>query len=188
MNSLIAKRYAKALYNLVLKSKRVHEYEKEITILYNTCAENKRLHELLTGITCRKKLPILHRAIPSAASLLHNFLRILAKNKRMALLFDILQQFIALQRERRGELVVTVISAIKLTRANLARVRSILKSLFRKKIIITNLIDKNVLGGFIALTDNYLCDASLASKLKRLAHTSKLALRNEHNIKQLQWI
>ena len=180
MNSLIAKRYAKALYNLVIESKRLSEYEREIIHLYDICIENQQLHQLLinTTIHCNNKLVVLQKMISSSAILLLNFLRVLAKNKRIALLTDVLQEFFTLQRERRKELVVTVISAAKLTKSHAVYVENVLKYFFHKKIIINSTVDKNILGGFIALTDNYLCDASLASKLERLARTSKLAIRN----------
>lgn len=180
MNSLIAKRYAKALYSLVIESKRLSEYEREIIHLYNACIENQQLHKLLinTTIHCNNKLIVLQKMISSSAILLLSFLRVLAKNKRIALLTNIFQEFFTLQRERRKELVITVISAVKLTKSNSVYVENVLKYFFHKKIIINSTVDKNILGGFIALTDNYLCDASLASKLARLARTSKLAIRN----------
>ena len=88
----------------------------------------------------------------------------LQKN-RFAHVNSVIEIFFNLYNKSQNILNASIISAIPLSQNVLTTVQNILEKKFNATIVLENIIDKNVLGGFIVKIDETLIDLSISSYL-----------------------
>lgn len=97
-----------------------------------------------------------------------NFLFILDKNKDLNQLEKIYQKFNQLYLDQNGLLEVEITSFDNLDDEQIKNIKNNLEKKFGKKILISNSIDKNLLGGLVITAKDYVIDLSLKNKLEQL--------------------
>jgi len=102
-----------------------------------------------------------------------NLARLLAENKRLALLPEIVSLFEALKSEREGELSAHVTSAFALADAQLAGLVAKLEAKFGRKVTATQSVDSELIGGVVIQVGDEVMDASVRGGLEALAVTLK---------------
>jgi len=98
---------------------------------------------------------------------------LLAENKRLALLPEIVQLFEAVKAEREGVLEAHVTSAFELSAAQLAGLVAKLESKFGRKISAAQSVDAELIGGVMIQVGDEVMDASVRGGLANLAVTLK---------------
>lgn len=98
-----------------------------------------------------------------------NFLRLLARNRRLGLLRAIGEIFSACQAEAEGYLDVAVTSAYPLRKQDETEIEAVLKKLLNRKPRLTVAVDKNLIGGLYIRAGDRVIDASVRGELERLA-------------------
>ena len=114
---------------------------------------------------------ILDRA--KISSLAGNFLRVVAKNRRLFAVPGMIKAFRRIAAEHRGEVAADVISAHALTPAQETELKAALKSVAGKDVTIAVSVDPSLLGGMVVKMGSRQIDTSLKTKLNSL----KLALK-----------
>lgn len=115
-------RYARALFALAIEGKALAAVEASLATLTEALAESADLTALTSS-------PLVDRGAAGAAvagvadglgldGLTKNFLRVLAANRRLALLPAVIRDFAALNAARKGEVTATVTAAHKIGRAH----------------------------------------------------------------------
>ena len=154
--SAVAQRYAGSLYELAADSKAVARVEEELS----------RFEALVSGSDDLKRLiesPVFSagdqlKAIAAVADkagisgLTGNFLRVVARNRRLFAMPGIIQAFRRLAAEARGEVEAQVVSAHNLTAAQQAELKTALKAVAGKDVAISLTVDPTLLGGLVART------------------------------------
>src|SRR5690606_3161886 len=102
-----------------------------------------------------------------------NFLRVVARNRRLFAMPGIIQAFRRLAAEARGEVEAQVVSAHNLTAAQQAELKTALKAVAGKDVAISLTVDPTLLGGLVVRMGSRQIDTSLKTKLASL----KLALK-----------
>jgi F-type H+-transporting ATPase subunit delta len=102
------------------------------------------------------------------SKLTQNFLGLLAQNRRLFALPEMIDAFLANLAERRGEVTAQVISAAPLTEAQSVALTEALRKSAGAKLAIDLRIDPSLLGGIVVRLGSRMIDASLKSKLNRL--------------------
>lgn len=97
-----------------------------------------------------------------------NFIRIMAENKRLLLLPEVLQLFQQYCAERDSITDVEVISVAKLTKAQENKIAEAIEKRLSQKINLTNKIDKSIISGFILRAGDIVIDNSIRGRLERL--------------------
>jgi len=175
--SAVAQRYAGSLYELAADSKAVARVEEELS----------RFEALVSGSDDLKRLiesPVFSagdqlKAIAAVADkagisgLTGNFLRVVARNRRLFAMPGIIQAFRRLAAEARGEVEAQVVSAHNLTAAQQAELKTALKAVAGKDVAISLTVDPTLLGGLVVRMGSRQIDTSLKTKLASL----KLALK-----------
>ncbi len=165
--SRIAWPYAKALYQANIEAKN-NNTEKDILLLKQIFSEEKKFLQILSSPYNQKQnVQLLTEGL---SPLITNLCKTLAHNKRLALLPQIIDIFLELQKQDRGEIDITVTSTIPITKAISDKITKTFKS--ENKVNITNLIDHSIIGGIIIRVGNKILDLSLRHKLKKLQEIS----------------
>lgn len=102
-----------------------------------------------------------------------NLMALLAENKRLALLPEIVQLFEAVKAEREGVLEAHVTSAFELSADQLAGLVAKLESKFGRKISAAQSVDAELIGGVMIQVGDEVMDASVRGGLANLAVTLK---------------
>lgn len=166
-----ALRYAKALLNLSLEQNHEVEVNNDMVLIATTIEESKDLQLLL-------KSPILKSDIKRAAlkglfgekisNLSYGLIDLLIDNRRLPILMDVAKRYIIIYDAHKGKEVAKVTSAVPLTEALNKQVLSKVKEITGKEASIENIINPDILGGFILRIGDVQYDASIASKLQVL--------------------
>jgi F-type H+-transporting ATPase subunit delta len=97
-----------------------------------------------------------------------NFIRLLAQNKRLAVLPQIAAQFELLRAQYENEVDVQVTSAVPLTDSQRAKMAAALKSRFKRDVRMTTRLDPTLLGGAVIRAGDLVIDGSINGRLQRL--------------------
>ena len=173
----VAERYAGSLYELAAQANAVAEVEKNLG----------RFEELLDGSTDLDRLmksPVFSaedqlRAVSAIVDkakiggLVGNFLRVVAKNRRLFAVPGMIRAFRRIAAEQRGEVAAEVTSAHALTPAQQTELKATLKGVAGKDVSIAVTVDPSLLGGLVVKMGSRQIDTSLKTKLNSL----KLALK-----------
>lgn len=168
----LAERYGRALFDLADEGRSLDQVAGDLRSLAGMLAESADLRRVIRS-------PVLDRAaqgkaiaaLADAAQLSHltqNFLGLLARNRRLLALPEMIRAFLANLAERRGEVTAQVISATPLTPAQSAALGEALRKSAGAKLAIDSRIDPSLLGGLVVRLGSRMIDASLKSKLNRL--------------------
>ena len=170
-------RYATALFDLAHEGKALDAVSASLATLRGALAESADLRTLASS-------PRLDRASAAkgiaavAASLgldplTSNFLGVLAANRRLSSLTQVIRDFDALAARHRGETTATVTSAHPLDEAQQAALKAQLRKRLGRDVALDLIVDKSILGGLVVRTGSQLIDSSLATRLNTLAHAMK---------------
>ena len=97
-----------------------------------------------------------------------NLIALLISNKRLSILVDVCNAYKSLYEKANNMTKAIVVTALPIT--DNIREAALLKinSISSKKVEINNIIDKNILGGFILRYDGKEYNASLSNKLQKI--------------------
>ena len=177
ITSGVTARYASALFDLALSEKKIPAVEKDL----------ERFDALIAGSEDLKRLvvsPVFSaddqfRAVDALLSkakidgLVGNFVRVVAKNRRLFTMPGMLSAFRKLVADHRGETSADVVVANALTAAQTKELKAALKSVVGKEVAIHATVDPSILGGMIVKVGSRQIDTSLKTRLSSL----KLALK-----------
>ena len=171
-NSRLAMRYAKALFEMATEQNVLAVIEKDCLALKECILSSKDLDTLLhTPLLSRKdKAEALAAILDKAGShtLTKQYILVLAKNNRLAILANIIEAFSQLLAEERGEITAEVVSAVPLQASQVSAIVSALIAARAKKVKINPVVDQAILGGLVVNVGSYMLDSSLKSKLDKL--------------------
>lgn len=173
----LAERYAAALFELAGERKAVDAVASDLTGLRQLIDESADLRRLIRS-------PVLQRgeqaraigAIAERAGLnplTRNFVGLLARNRRLFALPEMIQGFLQILAERRGEVTAHVIAAQELSETQRKAVDERLRKAVGRKVVVDFRVDPSLLGGLVVKVGSRMVDASLKSKLARLALAMK---------------
>jgi len=174
---LIADRYASALYDLASEKKLVDPVLNDLSLFKNLLIENKDLNLIVKSplVNSQDKLSILAELIKkiSANQITLTFFKVLEKNKRFSNLLSIINQFININSQKRGNVFADITSAEELNNEQKINITNQLKNILGNKLSLSFDVDKNIIGGLIVKVGSKMIDTSLANKINKL----KIAMR-----------
>ena len=101
-------------------------------------------------------------------SIAANFIKLAAKNRRLFAVRDMINAFRALAAQARGQVAAEVVSAEKLSSAQVDRLKAELKASVGSDVELTQVVDPSILGGLIVKVGSRMVDNSLRTKLQNL--------------------
>lgn len=168
--SVIAKRYAKALFELAHERGQLDTVQEQIELVAKTLAEHVSLAEVLNHPQIkadRKKETLLRVFGAHLSEMSRHFLQLLIDKGRQDILPDIVEEYVELANERRGVAVGTARTAIALTDAERLRLESTFTSKINKQVKLENVVDPDIKGGVLVRVGDRVYDGSVTGKLAR---------------------
>ena len=173
----LAGRYASALFDLARDQRQIESVGKSLDALAQALLDSKDFHELVTS-------PLVSRGEAGKAfaalapqfgvdAITANFLGVLARNGRKGQLRSVIRAFRRLAAEHRGEVTVDVITARPLNDDQVGALKQQLRARAGRDVTIDASVDPEILGGIVVKLGSQMIDASIRTKLNRLALAMK---------------
>lgn len=173
----VAQRYAGSLYELAVQAKAVSRTEKELGRFEDLIEGSEDLRRLIVSpvFSADDQLRSISAVADKAkiTGLTGNFLRVVARNRRLFAIPGMIRAFRQIAAEARGEVSAEVTSAHTLSAAQQKELAATLKGVAGKDVAINVTVDPSILGGMIVKIGSRQIDTSLKTKLNSL----KLALK-----------
>ncbi|CAM3062647.1 MAG: F0F1 ATP synthase subunit delta [Pseudolactococcus laudensis] len=171
MSLIIAQKYSKALLEVAQESQQLEAVLAEVAA-FDKVIQSTDLQAFLVDVAYSddKKHQVIESLQNVSSDIFKNFLEVLVKNQRMALLPLIIKEI----RHQADNLFkisdVDVTSAIALSDAQLSKLETTIKSKFDlNEVTIKNTVDSSILGGVIINARGKIIDASIKSQLNKIA-------------------
>lgn len=98
-----------------------------------------------------------------------NFVRVLAENKRLALLPEIHDLFEEFKAEQERSVDVDVVSAFDMSEESSRRLAESLRQRLQRNVNITTRVDRSLIGGLIVRAGDVVIDGSVRGRIQKLA-------------------
>ena len=167
----VAKRYAKALFELAEELKILKKTQADVQTLKETLTENPELTRILANplLNELEKFRILQKIFSAKFQpLTINFLKLLSHKKRLALLAEVIEAFEQKMLEYNNTIEAQVISAVELSAEQLGQIRQSIQTLTGKKLLLEKQLDPGILGGFVVKVQDVVIDNSIRYQLEKL--------------------
>jgi F-type H+-transporting ATPase subunit delta len=172
MTTGVAGRYASALYDLAKDQSQAAEVEKNLNSVQALLDMSDDLRRMVMNpvFSADDQAKALKAVFARAGigGLAANFVQVLAKNRRLFALQDMIKGFRAIAARERGEVSADVASAHALTDAQMQALKDALKASIGKDVQITAKVDPSLLGGLVVKVGSRMIDSSLKTKLNAL--------------------
>ena len=173
----LAGRYASALFDLARDQRQIESVSSSLETLRSALADSKDLSELVSSpLVGRDDAGEAFAALAPGLGLdpiTANFLGVLARNGRKDQLMPVIRAFRRLAADHRGEETAEVVTARPLKDDQLARLKQQLRTRAGREVAIDASIDPAILGGIVVKLGSRQIDASIRTKLNRLANAMK---------------
>ncbi|NHC38508.1 F0F1 ATP synthase subunit delta [Bacillus sp. MM2020_1] len=170
-NSMVAKRYALALFQIAKETGALGVIEEELRVVKEVVQYNPDLKVVLNSskLSKEEKKEIIKAAFTSVNVNVLNTLLILIDRHREDQIVDVANEFLELANNEMGIAEAKVYSIRELTDAEREAISSVFaKKVGKKSLKIENIVDSNLLGGIRLRIGNRIYDGSLRGKLDRL--------------------
>ena len=173
----LAGRYASALFELARDQRQIESVGKSLEALSQALLDSKDFSELVASpLVSREEAGRAFAALAPQFKLdpiTTNFLGVLARNGRKKELLAVIRSFRRLAADHRGETTAQVMSARPLSDDQLASLGQQLRARAGREVNIDALVDPTLLGGIVVKLGSQQIDASIRTKLNRLAQAMK---------------
>ena len=174
-NGTVLKRYANALIDASFEKKDIdNTYAdfKKIVDYYND-KNNSDFKEYIGLPFIDKKeridtMNILSEYL-SVNKILAVFLSLLVENERINSMNNIFEEFVKIKDEKDGLVKMTIISGKKLNNNELKMVQEKIENKLNKKIILEEITESDVIGGFLIKINGKIFDGSIMTQIKNMA-------------------
>lgn len=171
MAELVTKRYAAALFDIAKEKEAIDDFEKEATLVCQILEKETDLLKLLEHpqMLMEDKIKVMESAFDGKIyDELMGLIALIIKKNRQMFLVEILQQFLGLVKEAKGQVKAIVTSAIPLTNQQLAQIKTNLEKSTKKTIELESKVDANIIGGLMIHVGDRVVDGSIQGKINGL--------------------
>lgn len=176
-NTILAKRYARALFMVGKEEGTYEDYAQVLTEMAALYESNPEVLDALTNpmypldVRCKCMKGIVKSM--DTSDIMGNFLNLLVQKRRADVLPDIADVFQGMVDEEKGISRGSVITASELSDELKNKIQDKLEKVAGKKVIVTAQVDPSIIGGMIARVGDLVLDGSVKSQLVGLKESIK---------------
>ena len=167
-----SKSYAIALYELSKENSELDKVEYDIKSLNELLNASSNFKEMISSPTItkedKKNVIFLIADKNNFSKILKNFLGFIAVKNRLFFLDKIINSFLNLVSNNKGELKAKLVSSKKLSIEDKKKIQSKLSKDFKSVLNINYEYDPNLIAGLIIQIGSVMVDTSIKTKLKKL--------------------
>jgi len=170
-NSVVAKRYAKALFEVAQSKKIVEGVETELKAVVAALQADENFAKFLVhpNIASTDKVDVLKKAFAKNVSeTTLNTLQLLVESGRESIIEDLLENYVSIANALTGSASAVVTTPKALSEKELVKVAAEFGKSIGKSVRAENVVDPSLLGGLTIRVGDRLYDGSLSGKLARL--------------------
>ena len=173
----LAGRYATALFELARDERQLEAVGASLATLRQTLRDSEDFRELTSSpLVSREQATGAVAATAEAMRLdpiTTNFIGVLAQNRRLGQLGNVIRAFTMLAANHRGETTAEVTSAHPLSDDQVAALKGNLKNRLGRDVSVDLTVDPAILGGLVVKVGSQMIDGSIRTKLNNLAQSMK---------------
>lgn len=170
-STIVAKRYAKALFEAAQSRNLVSPVEEELRLIVQALADNEEFEALLQHpkLDLGTKKGMLSAVFQSNISdIVYNTLMLLVERGRGTLVPALYDYYVSISNEALGQANALVVSPTPLSEQEKQAISAQFGKLIGKTVRIDNEVNPNLLGGIQVKIGDRLYDGSLSGKLSRI--------------------
>jgi F-type H+-transporting ATPase subunit delta len=170
-------RYATALFELALEENALEKVEQDLNRFNQALDAVEDLRRLVRSPVFsadeqkRAMAAILEKM--QIEGLTANFMKLIARNRRLFAAPDMIKAFRLLLARHRGQTSAEVTSALPLGEGQVRALQAALKAALHKDVQLDQKVDSSLLGGIVVKVGSRMVDSSLRTKLNSLKHAMK---------------
>lgn len=167
----VATRYAKSLIDLAGEQNALEAVKQDIELFVETCRQNPELQAVLKNpiMSLDKKASILDGIFGGKLhEMILSFFKIVVRKGRSEILYPTAKEFVNQYNIQKNVVKATVTSAAPLSEQNLKHIEQVVKDSTKGEVILSAIVDPNLIGGFILKVGDRQFDTSISSKLSKL--------------------
>lgn len=170
-------RYASALFDLASEQGFVTAVESDLDKLGQALNESADLSALIRNPKVSRedtaKAMDAVAGVLGLSALTRNFIGVLAGNRRLSALPEIVRAFASIAAAQRGEVTAEVTSAHPLSDDQIVQLAQKLKAREGKEVKVKTSVDPEILGGLVVRIGSRQIDSSIRTRLNTLANAMK---------------
>ncbi|OBR63605.1 ATP synthase F1 subunit delta [Paenibacillus oryzae] len=173
-DTVVAKRYGKAMFELASSEGIVPEVEEQLKLIAESLKQDAEIGKFLSlpNVDTSKKVEALKSAFGGQLSqVVLNALVLILSRGRESILEAVYEAYTRIAAQALGQAHATVYTAKALTEQELSGVEAQFGGITGKKIIAEQIVEPALLGGIQVRIGDRLYDGSLSGKLDRLQKT-----------------
>ena len=175
--TILAKRYAKALFSLGKDQDKYEEYNQALSAIATLCDENPEIGDSLVNplypLEARQKIMAKIAEVAQADKMLAAFLNLLVEKHRAGILSDIALEMQVMVDREQGISHGSVVSAVELDTALVEKIQATLEKITGNQVILETEVDTSIIGGIIAKVGDLVLDGSIKTQLNGLKESIK---------------
>lgn len=176
-HSILARRYAKALFDYCAEHKEIEKVEKEIHLLQQMLSAESGLQRYLSsdlvGSDDKADILSLIKAEGKISDTTMSFVAVVLENHRLDHLTEFCAAFADMVSAHNGMLEAQVISVYPLEKDQMTQLKKCLDKNYNANVRIQQKVDPSIIGGLIVRVGSSMFDDSLKSKINNLAMMMK---------------
>lgn len=168
-NTSSSNRYSDAIFEIASQDDNLHEWGDFLKDLSEIFKDRKIQKFFLDPkINNNDKVALISESDIESDDKKINFLRLMIEKNKLFLIDSIHDRYKKLIDLNDGVKRAEIITAFELTETQLNQINDKLSNITKTKVIGNNVVDKSILGGFIAKFDDQMLDMSTKGKLSEL--------------------
>jgi len=169
--TVVARRYATALFKTALEKNAMADISKDVNGLSALCKSsveflNTVRNPVLPGPVKRKLFETILKGQITDAT--RDFISFMIEKNRLALLPETLEAFIVMEKEHNGVAEARIVSARPMDATTVASLETGLKTRYKKSYTIKTEEDQSLVGGFTLYLGDKVFDYSIKNQIKLL--------------------
>ena len=170
-NSIVAKRYAVALFEIAKEKNNLDAMAEEIRVVKEVFSSNEELNAFLKQpkILLQQKQQVLSGALAGVSQYIKNTIMLMIERHRTDEIAHMAEEFVGLCNEHKSVAEATVYTTRPITDAEREAISSVFAPKVGKNTLrIENIVDRDIIGGMKLRIGNRIFDGTVIGKLNRL--------------------
>ena len=171
LDSIIAERYAKSLFELVQESGKLEKVKADMDLFLDIIRTSADFRQLLVSPVIRpdKKIVILNAILNGKVDeITRKFYTLIASKRREKYMAGIARAFVEKYKEHHKIVTIEVRTVSPLSDTMRDKIVDLIEKRRGITVDLVEIIDPKLIGGFIVSTENVRYDASLSTSIKKL--------------------
>ncbi|MGP4069318.1 F0F1 ATP synthase subunit delta [Halobacillus sp. B29] len=169
--TIIARRYADALFQLGQEHLKLDQLETELRELQKVFRDNEKLYTFLKHprISVDQKKQLIHKSFLSYSAEVVNTLKLLVDRHREDIISEMITHFLTMMSDAKGVAEADVYSVRELSKSEKKRIsETFAPKVGKRSLNLNNIVDPSILGGIRVRIGNRIFDGSVSGKLSRM--------------------